>query len=659
LKRLAALFFLLIPGLATADVNAVISYPSGGNGDVQFNRAGRFGSDPGDLYYSTSTVNLTSPNITATYGLTSSTATLTGQLNLSTGTLSQSGTVDLNVGLGSDGALKVNSVSVLLATATYLTSVSNVFLSSVSVSSNAILSGTTFYQGGNSVISGSKSSEISGGYWGDAGASSISSVITQTGGNGGTVDISRGSNNPVDIGGNGGTVTIANGGTGIPGGNGGSVEIARGPGLGSPGFVTIGGTTVFESSVVINTPGLLSLRTSSNTLIAGSTFYSDAGMVYGGAAGGDRGLGTINAEGFYVDGVEVGGTPEVHGMRNRIINGQMAIDQIFGGAVDSVADTDSDSIDMWYSHGTSADGVFSQQRLSDTPPAGFQFYFRRKTTTADASVVATQSYYDGTAIEGYNVADFLLGTANAVQFTMSFWTRSSLTGTFGGAFVNGAANRSYPFQYTISAANTWEKKTITLTGDVTGTWLTTTGKGLEIRFDLGSGSDFLGTADAWAAGSYVGATGDVKLISTLNATLDIAGLQLEKGASATSFDYRPYAQELALCQRYFCKSYYPDIPPGTGSTPHGWEEVTASQIAAAVVRSGTVHFPVEMKGAPSIALYQKDTGTSGKWTWSTTDGIETDRTTDVPQTGPRGFTARQSAAIEYFGSGHWVADARL
>jgi hypothetical protein len=143
------------------------------------------------------------------------------------------------------------------------------------------------------------------------------------------------------------------------------------------------------------------------------------------------------------------------------------------------------------------------------------------------------------------------GTANAKTVTLSFWTRSSLTGTFGGVLRNSANDRSYPFTYSISSANTWEYKTITVAGDTSGTWLTTNGIGLQIDFGLGVGSTYSGTAGAWAGSLYISATGAVSVIGTLNATWYVTGVQLEVGSVATPFERRPFGAELALCQRYY------------------------------------------------------------------------------------------------------------
>jgi hypothetical protein len=145
-----------------------------------------------------------------------------------------------------------------------------------------------------------------------------------------------------------------------------------------------------------------------------------------------------------------------------------------------------------------------------------------------------------------------MSTSDAKTVTLSFWVRSSLTGTFGGVILNVDLDRSYPFTYTISVADTWEYKTITIPGDTTGTWNKTNGIGLRVIFALGAGSDIIGTAGAWAAANYQGgATGQTNVISTSGATFYITGVQLETGTTATDFENLQYGTQLALCQRYY------------------------------------------------------------------------------------------------------------
>jgi hypothetical protein len=188
---------------------------------------------------------------------------------------------------------------------------------------------------------------------------------------------------------------------------------------------------------------------------------------------------------------------------------------------------------------------------STTAPAGFVNSVKVTTTTAQESLAGTDYHRFAQNIEGLNVADLGWGTANAKTVTLSFWVRSSLTGTFGGSFGNSAWNRTYPFTYTISTADTWEQKSITIAGDTSGAWLTTNGIGLRVDFGLGVGTTYSGTAGAWAGALYISATGATNVSGTLNATWYITGVQLEVGEQATPFEHRSFGEELALCERYF------------------------------------------------------------------------------------------------------------
>jgi len=240
----------------------------------------------------------------------------------------------------------------------------------------------------------------------------------------------------------------------------------------------------------------------------------------------------------------------LQGFRNRLINSDMRIDQRNAGA--AVTANDSYTVDRFLNQ-NDTDGTFSAQQDSSAP-AGFVNSLKFTTTAADASLAATQRCAIQHRIEGYNVSDLGWGTADAKTVTLSFWVKSTLTGTFGGALQNSAANRSYPFSYTISVANTWELKSVTVAGDTSGTWLTTNGIGLRVYFGLGMGSTYSGTANAWAAADYRSPTGAVSVIGTLNATWYITGVQLEVGSVATPFERRDYGRELMLCQRYYYKA---------------------------------------------------------------------------------------------------------
>jgi len=238
------------------------------------------------------------------------------------------------------------------------------------------------------------------------------------------------------------------------------------------------------------------------------------------------------------------------GFKNRIINGAMVIDQRNAGA--SVTPTNNQYLlDRYYATLTQASKFTVQQNAgSVTPPVGFTKYLG-VTSSSAYSVLTGDTFAIVQYIEGFNIADLAFGTASAKTVTLSFQVYSSLTGTFGGALVNGAQNRSYPFTFTISSANTWTQISVTVAGDTTGTWTTDNSAGLAIRFNLGSGSTYSGTAGAWTAGNFLSATGATSVVGTSGATFYITGVQLERGSTASSFEYRSYGAELQLCQRYY------------------------------------------------------------------------------------------------------------
>jgi hypothetical protein len=289
--------------------------------------------------------------------------------------------------------------------------------------------------------------------------------------------------------------------------------------------------------------------------------------------------------------------PNTFGFKNRIINGDMRIDQRNAGAsVTPTADA-TYTIDRWSSR-LGAASKFSIQRnaASVTPPVGFTNYLG--ITSLSAYSIGSSDYFaEEHRIEGFNIADLAWGTASAAPVTISFWIRSSLTGTFGGAITNNAQNRSYPFTYTINSANTWEKETITIAGDTSGTWLTDNNVGAAIRFGFGAGSTFSGTAGAWSAGNFFSATGATSVVGTNGATFYVTGVQLEKGSTATSFDYRSYGTELALCQRYYWKATLPGATFTTNLSTHA-----------------TTRMPVTMRAIPTLdsgATFTAATGNNG------------------------------------------------
>ena len=304
------------------------------------------------------------------------------------------------------------------------------------------------------------------------------------------------------------------------------------------------------------------------------------------------------------------------GFKNRIINGAMVIDQRNAGASVTVTDAfpPAYSMDRFYVYGSVTSKFTAQQNAgSVTPPTGFTNYLGLTSLSA-YSLGSSENFLFGQYIEGFNVADLDFGKATAKTITLSFWVRSSLTGTFGGSLINSASNRSYVFSYTISAANTWEQKSITIAGDTTGTWLTNNGVGLALNFSIGSGSTFSTTAGSWVTGNFLNVTGATSVVGTNGATFYITGVQLEKGTQATAFDYRPYGAELQLCQRYFEKTYLQSEVPGanydardSACRSYSFGDSTAQS------QPFVWNFKVSKRAAPTVNMYNPFNGTANQY----------------------------------------------
>jgi len=340
------------------------------------------------------------------------------------------------------------------------------------------------------------------------------------------------------------------------------------------GAVTLSAPAVAGTVTVTlpSTTGTM-LTTASSTGVSGSAISSGTvAEAYGG---------TGTSTGYY-------------GFKNRIINGAMVIDQRNAGAAGSASITTAPyGVDRWWVFGQLASKFTYQQNAGAvTPPTGFTNYFGMTSSSAYA-VVAGDRYVVAQSIEGFNTYDLDFGKATAKTITISFLVYSSLTGTFGGSLQNYAGTRSYPFTYSISVANTWEQKTVTIAGDTSGTWVGASNAGsMTLFFSLGSGSTYSGTAGAWATANYTSATGATSVVGTNGATFYITGVQLEKGSTATSFDYRPYGTELQLCQRYYAKQLsiatFTNFGIGTS--------------ISATNASMWLKFNVTMRSAPTIAV---------------------------------------------------------
>ena len=233
------------------------------------------------------------------------------------------------------------------------------------------------------------------------------------------------------------------------------------------------------------------------------------------------------------------------GTRNRIINGDMRIDQ--RGAV--VTTDGAYTVDRWQLGFVTSGAVQSAQ--SGDAPTGFGNSLLFDVTTADTSIAAGEYGVLTQYIEGLTTSDLAWGTASAQTVTLSFWVKSTTTGTYCVSFRNSGNSRSYVATYSVASANTWEYKTITVSGDTSGTWLGTNAVGIAIAFCFAVGSTFQTTAGAWQASNFLATSAQTNLLASTANEIRITGVQLEPGTVATPFERRPIGTELALCQRYF------------------------------------------------------------------------------------------------------------
>ena len=388
-----------------------------------------------------------------------------------------------------------------------------------------------------------------------------------------------------------GTLPIANGGTG---------ETTRQAAIDAlAGAVTSGqylrgnGTDVVMSAIqAADVPTLNQNTTGTASNVTGTVAIANGGTASTTAANARTALGLaigtdVQAYSAQLQGASQGG---INGFKNRIINGAMVIDQRNAGA--SVTPTNGQYlVDRFYALVTAASKFTAQQSV------GLNNYFANslKITSSSAySLAAGDVFSIIQKIEGNNTVDFGFGTANAQSITLSFLVNSSLTGTFGGSLMNASLNRSYPFTFSVPVANTATSISVTIPGDTSGTWGTGTGTGFLVSFSMGTGTTFSGTAGAWGSSEKYSATGAVSVVSTNGATFYITGVQLEKGSTATSFDYRPYGTELALCQRY-----YQQVGGNTGDL----NSITLRSYTTSGSYVGNQYqFPVQMRTSPTMTI---------------------------------------------------------
>ena len=244
-------------------------------------------------------------------------------------------------------------------------------------------------------------------------------------------------------------------------------------------------------------------------------------------------------------------TQNALGVRNLIINGDMRIAQRGTGTTGIVAAGFFDIDRVFYTENT-VGGSFDSAQSTDVPSGqGFVNSHKWSVNTTATALTTTGWAKLRHVIEGLNSAHLEWGTANAKTVTLSFWVKSSVTGTYCISINNDDFNRCYIAEYTIDTANTWEKKTITIEGDTSGTWKTDNDRGIIVSWVLDAGADRETTANSWQSGADFATSNQVSWISNAGATFYRTGLQLEVGDTATPFEHRPYDMELARCFRYY------------------------------------------------------------------------------------------------------------
>lgn len=374
------------------------------------------------------------------------------------------------------------------------------------------------------------------------------------------------------------------------------------------------------------------------------------------------GVTTIGVTTAYVTSINDG---PISGMKNRIINGDSRIDQRNVGAAVTLTTSGPYPVDTWFAQAWSGVSVSGQQ-VTDAP-SGFTNSTKFTVTSANTDNNYQVNYTH--RIEGFNMPG--LGIIESGGATLSFWIKSSETGTYTLTISTGfRAGSVYNFgfcvvSYTVNSANTWEYKTISIPtyGSGSAAWQTNNAVGLEVTFNVAVGSSFSGVRSdslySWqtisSSGYFSGSTvaNNTTWGKTLSNTWQVTGVQLEKGPIATPFERRSYGQELALCQRYYEKSYNADAVPGA-VTYGGMEIINIDDNAQ---QNQGVRYKVSKRsGTQTVTLYNPDTG-------STSTPIRTNTGNDYAATanfpGDNGFFIDFTPSVGNFARFHWTCSSAL
>jgi len=340
----------------------------------------------------------------------------------------------------------------------------------------------------------------------------------------------------------------------------------------------------------------------------------------------------------------VSGAVVTGGRRNLIINGAMQVAQ--RGTSFSMTNSLIWPVDRFQSY---LDGIVGSAAAtisqSSTAPAGFNNSIKVDITGAETSPGANFRSHITYRVEGFDIRPLSWGTSDAVDATLSFWVRSHKTGIFCTGVYSPAGN-VYMTEYTINSADTWERKTVTIPGDTAGTWATDNSIGLYVSFPLAGGTGRAnGVADTWYNTGYYGTPNQSNLFDSTDNDLYLTGVQLEVGSVATPFEHRSYGEELALCQRYFEKSFNDGVAPasnlGDFRSTHGTE--------------GVVYFMVPKRTSPTMVSYGA-LGTGSNWHYYT--GVWNSANPNLSGSEKKFSYYLGTNALNSV-SGHWTADAEL
>jgi len=347
---------------------------------------------------------------------------------------------------------------------------------------------------------------------------------------------------------------------------------------------------------------------------------------------------------------------QIAGFRNRIINGDIRIDQRFVGTsvTPSGAGTNNYIADRWSAFIQQASKLTFQQVVD--APAGFK-YSLKATVAAQYTPLTGDTFSIQQRIEGQNIVDLAFGTASAQTITATIWVKGSVAGNYTCFFINGAANRSY--LGVLPVTTSWVKQTVTLIGDTSGTWTTDNTTGMFFGISLGGGATFQTTTGSWQAGNFIQGSSAVQFVSQVNgSTLQFTGVQLELGSISTPFEQRPIATELAMCERYYRKSFPQGVAPAQSAGLTGCLAAVAS-VTTTQTMGYYWKFDLPMRASPTITTYNPSAANAN---WRNNGGSDVTVSVDPDSTKSDGGVLIYSTGALTVGARHYIhaaADAEL